>query len=222
MDPSVGRFASIDPFDGGAERPMSLHRYLYADASPSWKSDPSGNFSIAEVLFTAPLAGIILAMPKASYAGVVPVRIEVRDFRPYQDEFSAGADLKLMAILKNHSAGDPEYRWVQMVTTNLPNSQCAECLPDVPYLDAFGLKKPFFGGDAKHLLWKNEEPPNYAFFDGPRRNLEGNSSFYWKAELSLVLVSPKGNSSYTARRTLSWGFRYSKGTVKLDPVRFIQ
>lgn len=42
MDPEAGRFASADPFLGLAQEPMSLHRYLYAYASPVNLTDPSG------------------------------------------------------------------------------------------------------------------------------------------------------------------------------------
>lgn len=42
MDPDVGWFASADPFLGLAQEPMSLHRYLYAYASPLNLTDPSG------------------------------------------------------------------------------------------------------------------------------------------------------------------------------------
>ena len=33
MDPAQGRFLSTDPFAGFQRKPVSLHRYLYADAS---------------------------------------------------------------------------------------------------------------------------------------------------------------------------------------------
>ncbi len=44
MVPGVGRFASMDPFAGLANEPMSRHRYLYALANPVRWTDPSGKF----------------------------------------------------------------------------------------------------------------------------------------------------------------------------------
>ena len=42
---SVGRFASVDPFSGLVELPMSRHRYMYGNANPVTYLDPSGEFS---------------------------------------------------------------------------------------------------------------------------------------------------------------------------------
>ena len=48
MDPWVGRFMSLDSFEGSLD-PLSLHKYLYAGSDPVNKSDPSGLFfSIGE------------------------------------------------------------------------------------------------------------------------------------------------------------------------------
>jgi RHS repeat-associated protein len=57
-----GRFMAIDPFAGDPYSPMSLHKYLYANADPVNKVDLSGEFvSFAEA--GAALSGIsILAM----------------------------------------------------------------------------------------------------------------------------------------------------------------
>ncbi len=44
MDPSLGRFASPDPFEGLPTDPGTLHSYLYAGNDPANKTDPSGRF----------------------------------------------------------------------------------------------------------------------------------------------------------------------------------
>ena len=41
-DPAVGRFISRDPFGGRTGSPVSMHRYLYANADPVNYSDPTG------------------------------------------------------------------------------------------------------------------------------------------------------------------------------------
>jgi RHS repeat-associated protein len=45
MNPAVGRFWTMDSFEGAARRPASLHKYTYAHADPINNFDPSG-FSI--------------------------------------------------------------------------------------------------------------------------------------------------------------------------------
>ncbi|AUG56367.1 tRNA(Glu)-specific nuclease WapA precursor [Acetivibrio saccincola] len=59
MDPSVGRFITADPFGGFMFEPLSLHKYLYANADPVNKIDPSGYFSIQEFATTQTIQGII-------------------------------------------------------------------------------------------------------------------------------------------------------------------
>lgn len=47
MDPGLGRFVSVDPFEGFATDPVTLHPYLYAGNDPANKIDPSGRFLTA-------------------------------------------------------------------------------------------------------------------------------------------------------------------------------
>jgi RHS repeat-associated protein len=42
MNPSTGTFISMDVYQGTAFEPVSLHKYLYANANPVMYSDPSG------------------------------------------------------------------------------------------------------------------------------------------------------------------------------------
>ena len=46
MDSSTGRFISQDTYQGTINDPVSLHKYLYANANPVMYSDPSGYASI--------------------------------------------------------------------------------------------------------------------------------------------------------------------------------
>jgi len=58
--PSQGRFVSRDPFAGELAVPISLHRYLYADADPVNKSDPTGlNVSLGETMVAQYLNNIV-------------------------------------------------------------------------------------------------------------------------------------------------------------------
>ena len=43
LNPDTGRFWSMDSFEGSGEDPLTLHKYLYANADPLNGVDPSGN-----------------------------------------------------------------------------------------------------------------------------------------------------------------------------------
>ncbi|MEO0826904.1 MAG: RHS repeat-associated core domain-containing protein, partial [Cyanobacteria bacterium J06642_9] len=48
-DPDLGRFISRDPFSGFLDRPISLHKYQYADNNPVNNTDPSGLVTLTEI-----------------------------------------------------------------------------------------------------------------------------------------------------------------------------
>jgi RHS repeat-associated protein len=61
-NPDNGRFASVDPFEGLLAEPMSRHRYLYGNANPVTYVDPSGEYSMTEVMQTSTMAGQLAAI----------------------------------------------------------------------------------------------------------------------------------------------------------------
>jgi hypothetical protein len=61
MNPSIGRFHSMDSYEGSPYDPISLHKYLYANANPENMVDPSGNFSLMELKATLVNIGILAA-----------------------------------------------------------------------------------------------------------------------------------------------------------------
>jgi RHS repeat-associated protein len=61
-DQSTGRFISMDASEGTPDRPMSMHPYLYANANPVTNTDPSGNFTLTEMIVVAAIAATITTM----------------------------------------------------------------------------------------------------------------------------------------------------------------
>jgi RHS repeat-associated protein len=46
-DPAMGRFVTMDSFAGDMQVPLSLHKYLYAEADPINHTDPSGQQTLS-------------------------------------------------------------------------------------------------------------------------------------------------------------------------------
>ena len=81
MDPRVGRFVGMDPWEGSPADPPTLHRYTYAGGDPASKEDPSGRFSVAEGFAVAAIISVIasaafsLTSALSSY-GAVPIVVD--------------------------------------------------------------------------------------------------------------------------------------------------
>ncbi|WP_245929290.1 RHS repeat-associated core domain-containing protein [Agarilytica rhodophyticola] len=68
-DQGVGRFTQMDTWMGNNQDPITLHKYLYANAEPANLIDPSGKFSIGS-LGVASNIQAILGASAAAAAGV--------------------------------------------------------------------------------------------------------------------------------------------------------
>jgi len=61
-DQSNGRFTSVDPFAGNTNDPQSLHKYTYCHNDPVNSVDPSGKFSLVEVLIRAAISALLMRL----------------------------------------------------------------------------------------------------------------------------------------------------------------
>jgi RHS repeat-associated protein len=66
--PSTGRFLTRDPFAGLIFDPPSLHPYTYAHNDPVNKTDPSGKFTMGEVLAVSVIVGILAGLALETFA----------------------------------------------------------------------------------------------------------------------------------------------------------
>lgn len=72
-DRPEGRFWNADSYEGIQMDPASLHKYLYANADPVNRIDPSGRFGIGEVASVSSIVGIVSGIVsgtiKSQYGG---------------------------------------------------------------------------------------------------------------------------------------------------------
>jgi RHS repeat-associated protein len=112
MDAKAGNFVSADPIAGDVVSPLTLNKYLYANANPVNYTDPSGTFGLAGVMGIVALL-YTLNMPTVIYANVneycgkdvgnalVKTYINVRDrwYNPKQNEIWRKAKCRSKTII---------------------------------------------------------------------------------------------------------------------------
>lgn len=71
MSPSTGMFTSSDPYSGDISSPMSLHKYAYANFSPTNFTDPTGMFSLGECLTALGIEGSLSGITQFALRSVL-------------------------------------------------------------------------------------------------------------------------------------------------------
>jgi len=69
---STGRFWNQDGYEGSSGDPASLHKYLYANADPVMRFDPSGRMTLNDVMVTLVDIGLTAAMAIPRAIGIAP------------------------------------------------------------------------------------------------------------------------------------------------------
>jgi hypothetical protein len=59
MNPNIGRFQTMDSFEGDPQSPGSLHKYAFTNNNPVNDYDPSGHESLGELAITIGVIGIL-------------------------------------------------------------------------------------------------------------------------------------------------------------------
>ena len=66
-DSSIGRFNQMDTWMGNNSDPVTLHKYLYANADPVNNIDPSGNISLGSVMSAVNVMSTLVGTATTSY-----------------------------------------------------------------------------------------------------------------------------------------------------------
>ncbi len=84
MNPSNGRFWTMDSYEGSAFDPLSLHKYLYGNANPVTYVDPTGQMSVTEqnmvllvaaTLFTMATMNLLQTLAKVRFKTEISVTL---------------------------------------------------------------------------------------------------------------------------------------------------
>ncbi len=73
-DPTIGRFTQMDTWMGNSSDPVTLHKYLYANANPVMFTDPTGNFGLSEVSVVNNIVGVLANMQVNNAFNVFEIR----------------------------------------------------------------------------------------------------------------------------------------------------
>jgi len=70
-DPASARFITADPWQGNPANPVSLNRYLYANADPVNNTDPSGLQTYVDTLSEMEIQSILDGIAQATYSAML-------------------------------------------------------------------------------------------------------------------------------------------------------
>ncbi len=102
-DPAQGRFLTADPFPGAIRKPISLHRYMYADGDPVNLMDPTGYFTLAELTVSSNIRDTLGAIHTLSLVEVI----------------GGGFNVRFARVLSEHVAAPGIRYYEEIVTTNV-------------------------------------------------------------------------------------------------------
>ena len=92
MNVGIGRFQTMDSFEGRQQDPLSLHKYEFSANNPINNLDPGGHeYDIGSLTFTTAIVGILAAFPTVGY-GNTGKTTEEAIILLIQDFNSASAD----------------------------------------------------------------------------------------------------------------------------------
>ena len=99
MNTANGRFWNADSYEGAQSDPRSLHKYLYCGGDPINRTDPSGNWSLVEIMISTGIVAMRVAPTVVKYSAYTA-------FAAATVYFFTGA---LIGIEDAYFDGAPEY-----------------------------------------------------------------------------------------------------------------
>jgi RHS repeat-associated protein len=71
MNPTLGRFQTMDDYEGEIDDPLSLSKYQFVSNDPTDKIDPSGKQGFIGVVGGLAIVGLLSSFPDVTYAGTI-------------------------------------------------------------------------------------------------------------------------------------------------------
>ena len=248
MNSTIGRFQTMDGFEGGQEIPSSLHKYCFGFNNPTNTIDPLGTDpDIGSLGISIGLIGILSALPNVLFASTgAPqqhVRVDILDYKPYFQvsptvynnqvvwlrEF--GMQIQLGGLYKNRSPKYPEYRWAQTIIRNTPD----ENIPaNTLFYDGASpsLSPQYYYTDAQEASYTNRGIYDTEFVDYPGAQtflpivtlpnavFDGNGVQTFDADAMLVGVESLGGANFKPVVEAHYGFSMNvNGVLTSKPIR---
>lgn len=117
MNPSSGRFASMDSYEGSSDDPGSLHKYIYAAGNAPNRTDPLGNESIAEQAGVAVALGTLAAITvlyAVKVANEITISITLRPHFPFPQPSPSPSPLPSPRPVPVPTPDEPSQRYVNL------------------------------------------------------------------------------------------------------------
>ena len=125
MNPNTDRFTTMDSFAGILSEPQSLHKYLYANSDGVNKSDPSGKFTLLEILLVAIIIITLASLLLPAISGALRAAKGAAEFNKAIAELVStdfGKDLWTTFNIMNDRY-PPDKRWKFSVIAEKPENE---------------------------------------------------------------------------------------------------
>ncbi|MFO7820301.1 MAG: RHS repeat-associated core domain-containing protein, partial [Halanaerobacter sp.] len=117
MNPSIGRFVTMDTWEGNNYDPRSLHKYLYCGNDPINRTDPSGHFfgGVVNVAFNLSISSTIRSQQFKYYNMLLKNLIDAKEI----SDIMLDTAVRLQDVCLQLVA---EGKWYEGITMNAYNT----------------------------------------------------------------------------------------------------